>query len=378
MTAPTSHGSALVLGIETSCDETAAAVVRGRDVLSNVVATQIPVHARYGGVVPELASRNHLMALLPVIDRALALAGIGMTDLDALAVTQGPGLMGGLLVGVQTAKTIALLHSLPLIGVDHIEAHITAAGLRPAGQAADACVEPPYVALVASGGHTALYAVRGLGDMTVLGHTLDDAAGEAFDKSAKILGLPYPGGAAIDALAEEGMTDAVEFPRAWMGKSSLDFSFSGLKTAVRQHVQNRPPEELTRAEVARIAAGMRESVADVLTKKALRAVRAAKMNTLVLAGGVAANRRLRSLASERCRGAQVRLVCTPLPYCTDNAAMVAGLAVRRLEAWEATGHAAPYPDVVPYPNLRAGSPRAARRKAKYNEPLSPSSSGGTP
>ena len=353
----------LVLGIETSCDETAAAIVEdARWVRSNVVATQIPVHARYGGVVPELASRNHLLDVLPTLERALAEAGVGLSDLDAVAVTQGPGLVGSLLVGVQTAKSIALARGIPLVGVDHIEAHITAALLAPPDGTQGSEPELPYVALAVSGGHTTLYLVRSVGEYEVLGHTLDDAAGEAFDKVAKMVGLPYPGGVAIDRAAEHGDPRAVELPRALMGRESLDFSFSGLKTAVRNFLAGRTSASLTEGELADLAASVQEAIVDVLVKKALRATRATGVKQLVLAGGVAANRRLRAAMTEACGPRGVALCLTPLELCTDNAAMVAGLGARLLARGDGLSPEEAL-SLDAYANVRLGSPRSTRLRA---------------
>jgi N6-L-threonylcarbamoyladenine synthase len=350
----------LILGVETSCDETAAAVVEDTTrVRSNVVATQVPVHARYGGVVPELASRNHLLDVLPTIERALALAGVGFADIGAIAVTQGPGLVGSLLVGLQTAKTLAFARRIPLVGVDHIEAHITAALLDPPTPDGHVPVRFPYVALAVSGGHTSLYLVEDLDRYTVLGHTLDDAAGEAFDKVAKMVGLPYPGGVAIDRASEQGDPRAVDLPRAWMGKDSLDFSFSGLKTAVRNHIETRGGAPVQEREMADLAASVQEAIVEVLVEKARRAVVATGARHVVIAGGVAANRRLRAAmgASGVRHGHAVTL--TPTPFCTDNAAMIAGLGARRLERGQALSRDEAI-RLDAYANVRLGSPRSGR------------------
>jgi N6-L-threonylcarbamoyladenine synthase len=351
-----------VLGIETSCDETAAAIVTGEGrVLSNIVATQIPVHARYGGVVPELASRNHLLAALPVVESALAEAQMERGDLDAIAVTQGPGLIGSLLVGIQTAKSIAWAFDLPLIGVDHVEAHITAAQLSaPPSDPDHVPVEPPYVALVASGGHTTLYHVRKIGEYEILGHTLDDAAGEAFDKIAKMSGLPYPGGVAIQNVAARGGDpEAHRFPRALMKAGNLDFSFSGLKTAVRNHLETLDETPVDQ-ELADLAASAQEAIVDALVEKAIRGLRRSGCRVLVLGGGVAANHRLREKTLTACRGEDARAVLTPFAYCTDNAAMVAGLGARLLREDPTLG-AEHGLDLDAYANLRVGSPRSHRR-----------------
>src|SRR5947209_7874255 len=285
-----------VLGLETSCDETAAAVVEAADgsrgrVLSDVVHTQADVHEKWGGVVPELASRDHLQRVLPVLDEALAKSGCALDELDGISVTRGPGLVGALLVGVQVGKSLSAATGVPLVGVNHLEGHLLAVLLG------EEVPEPPWLGLVVSGGHTSLYEVRALGDYRALGHTLDDAAGEAFDKVAKLLGLPYPGGAVIDSLAKIGNPKAIEFPRGLSKRSraQLDFSFSGLKTAVLQHLRERGarPEG---QELADLCASFQEAVCDALTLRAMRAARAAGLERLVLCGGVAANSRLRARA----------------------------------------------------------------------------------
>src|SRR3989475_6814938 len=284
-----------VLGLETSCDETAAAVVevdgelRGR-VLSDVVHTQKDVHEKWGGVVPELASRDHLQRVLPVVDEALRKAGCELRDLDGICVTRGPGLVGALLVGVQVGKSLAAAAGLPLVGVNHIEGHLLAVLL------AEQAPAPPWLALVVSGGHTSLYEVRSLGEYRALGHTLDDAAGEAFDKVAKLLGLSYPGGAHIDRLARTGDPAAIPFPRGLSRRSreAFDFSFSGLKTAVLTHVRERgvPPGQ----ELAGLRASFQQAVCDSLTQRAVRAARAARVEARGRWGGVAARAPLPGLA----------------------------------------------------------------------------------
>jgi N6-L-threonylcarbamoyladenine synthase len=315
-----------VLGLETSCDETAAAVVefsglRGR-ALSDVVHTQADLHARYGGVVPELASRDHLQRVLPVIDEALKAAGCGLADLDGLSVTRGPGLVGALLVGVQVGKMLAASTRLPLVGVNHIEGHLLAVLLQ------DDAPVPPFLGLVVSGGHTSLYEVRALGEYRALGHTLDDAAGEAFDKVAKLLGLPYPGGAHIDRLARGGNPKAIALPRglAKRPRDELDFSFSGLKTAVLHYVK----EHGVPADLADLCASFQEAVCDALTLRAVRAARAAHLPAMVICGGVAANSRLRALAAERCAAEGIKLHLPAVKLCTDNGAMIAVAGAHRL------------------------------------------------
>jgi N6-L-threonylcarbamoyladenine synthase len=306
-----------ILGIETSCDETAAAVVEdGRRALSDVVATQIDIHRRWGGVVPELASRNHIVQVMPVVDEALTRAGVGPEDLDAIAVTSGPGLVGALLVGVQAAKGLAAGWEKPLVGVNHLEGHLVAAFL------ADPAPEFPYLGLVVSGGHTSLYAARAFGDYGLLGRTRDDAAGEAFDKGAKLLGLPYPGGIAIDRLAQTGDANAIRFPRAVVKGAELDYSFSGLKTALLHHVKKHGVPE--GQALADLCASYQEAIVGALVQKAFRAARTLQFERLVLSGGVAANSRLRQAVTERAAEYDGMKVFLPPPrLCTDNAAMIA-------------------------------------------------------
>ncbi len=312
-----------ILGIETSCDETAAAVVDGEGrVHSNVISSQVPIHARYGGVVPELASRNHLMSMIPVIRQALEEAGTDLDGLDRIAVTRGPGLIGALMVGVQAAKSLARTRDLPLIPVHHTEAHITAVFLE-GGDLAPAPPEFPYVALAVSGGHSSIYGVLGVGRYRRLGTTLDDAAGEAFDKVARLLGLPYPGGVSIQNLGRTGDPARFALPRGMRRKGNLDFSFSGLKTATRTLLQSLgEPDDATRAD---LAASFQEAVVDSLVTKTLAAARREGVRDVVVAGGVAANERLRERFTEACEDAGLRLHLTAMPYCTDNAAMIAGL-----------------------------------------------------
>lgn len=306
----------LCLGIETSCDETAAAVVRdGRVALSDVVSTQIDIHRRWGGVIPELASRNHVLQVMPVIDEALKRAAMSLSDLDVIAVTSGPGLQGALLVGLQAAKSLSLASGVPLVGVNHLEGHLLAIRL-----AADA-PEPPFLGLVVSGGHTTLYEVPAFGTYLKLGSTRDDAAGEAYDKVARLLGLPYPGGQPIDELAQKGDPKAIAFPRALKNHEILDWSFSGLKTAVLNHVQTHGMP--TGQALADVCASFQEAVADALTKKVMLGAKKSGATQLVVCGGVAANSRLRSLAQERADEAGLRLYLPPKRLCTDNGAMIA-------------------------------------------------------
>ena len=321
-------GSPRILAIESSCDETAAAVVVGNGfVLSNVIASQIPIHARYGGVVPELASRNHLTALRPVIEEALSEAGLSYDDLDAIAVTSKPGLAGCLLVGLQTAKALAYTRTLPLVSIDHVEAHVHAVFLSDDEYQPAERPQFPYIALAVSGGHTSLTRVDGPGQSTILGQTLDDAAGEAFDKAAKMMGLPYPGGVVIDRLSREGRADAFDFPRPMLGRG-LDFSFSGLKTAIRYTLRDIREAEGEDAELplADLAASLQEAIVDCLVKKSLKACRQTQISQLVVAGGVACNSRLRDKLTRACVGAQLTPFLVPPRYCTDNAAMIGGLA----------------------------------------------------
>jgi N6-L-threonylcarbamoyladenine synthase len=320
-----------VLGIESSCDETAAAVVQdGRRILSSVVASQVEVHRRYGGVVPELASRSHITAVLAVVDEALAVAGIDLGALDGIAVTYGPGLVGSLLVGIQAAKSIAFARSLPLVGVNHLEGHLYAIFLG------EDPPEFPFVALLVSGGHTCLYHAIGPGSYELLGETRDDAAGEAFDKTAKMLGLPYPGGVAVERAAMGGDPAAVRLPRALPRREDLDFSFSGLKTAIRQYLQGRAP--LPASELADVCASVQEAIVDVLVRKSVRAVRRVRAPNLVLAGGVAANARLRERMAQAAAREGFRLHLPEKRLCTDNAAMIAAAGHARLLRGERSGY----------------------------------------
>lgn len=322
-----------ILGIETSCDETAAAVVTSEGaVLSNVISSQIPVHARYGGVIPELASRNHLLAIETVVKQALREAGVGPHEITRVGATVGPGLMGALMVGLQYAKGLAASYDWEFVPVHHVEGHITAAMLQAGAEHPHSELEFPYIALAVSGGHTSIYLVRQPGDYSLLSVTLDDAAGEAFDKVARLLGLPYPGGVEIDRMSKQGNATAVAFPRplckkADLKKGNLDFSFSGLKTAVRVYLENepsRPPGE--RTALPDLAASFQEAVVDVLIGKTVEAALRNGTRHVVLAGGVAANSRLREKCVAEGARRNVSVHLTRMPYCTDNAAMIAGAA----------------------------------------------------
>ncbi|WP_449277811.1 tRNA (adenosine(37)-N6)-threonylcarbamoyltransferase complex transferase subunit TsaD [Leucobacter sp. GX24907] len=334
----------LILGIETSCDETGIGIVRGRALLANAVASSMDEHARFGGVIPEIAARAHLEALTPTIDLALARAGVELKDVDAVAVTAGPGLAGALMVGVSAAKALAIALDKPLYGVNHLVGHVGAdllhgEGLREvSGPVGD--LELPTVALLVSGGHTSLLLVRDLvSDVEMLGETIDDAAGEAFDKVARLLGLPYPGGPHIDRVAEDGDPQAIRFPRGLtlpkdLAKHRYDFSFSGLKTSVARWVEKREAEGLE-IPIADVAASFREAVADVLTAKAIAACRDLEVPRLLLGGGVAANARVRALAAERAAEHGIALRVPPLSLCTDNGAMIASLGAQLFSAGQA-------------------------------------------
>jgi N6-L-threonylcarbamoyladenine synthase len=311
----------LVLGIETSCDETAAAVLRdGTEILSNVVASQ-SVHARYGGVVPELASRAHVELIIPTIAEALTSGCHALGELDGIAVTQGPGLIGCLLVGVSVAKSLAYALGLPFIGVNHIESHIFANSLHPRG------LFPPFLCLVVSGGHTELIHVKDWCAYERLGETLDDAAGEALDKTAKLLGLPYPGGPGLERLAERGDPDAVSFPRPSV--DGFDFSFSGMKTAAYYHLRDLSPDEIERCR-ADVAASFQEAVVDTLVARLIEGADHLGIDRVVVAGGVASNERLREKVSAEARQRGVACSFPPPELCTDNAAMVAAAGAERL------------------------------------------------
>lgn len=322
--------SCRILGIETSCDETAAAVVEdGRAILSNVVASQVDLHAQYGGVFPEVASRQHILTIYPIVEQALKQAALSLSDLDAIAVTRGPGLPGSLVVGVNAAKGLALGSGLPLLGVNHLEGHLYSAWLYRANGESEIPPEPqfPLLALIVSGGHTELVLMRTHLDYERLGATLDDAAGEAFDKVARLLGLSYPGGPAIQKTAALGDPSQVAFPRAWL-EGSLDFSFSGLKTAVLRAVR-RLEEAGESVPVADFAASFQEAVIDVLVTKTLQAAEAHGAREILVAGGVSANKPLRETFLLR---SPLKVHVPPIWLCTDNAAMIAGAGCFRYTA----------------------------------------------
>ncbi len=308
-----------VLAIETSCDDTGAAIILdGRKILSNEVSSQVSIHEKYGGVDPELPSRKHIEMIVPVVTEALELAKLRLGEIDGIAVTQGPGLVGSLLVGLSFAKSLSFATGLPLVGVNHIEAHLSAIFLE------ERTPRFPFVGLVVSGGHTSLFRVDGFGKFKRLGQTRDDAAGEAFDKVAKLLGLGYPGGPIIDELSRTGNPKAIRFPRASLGKNSLDFSFSGVKTAVVNYVKSHPadrggyPEDLIRD----IVSSFQEAVIEVLVKKTLQAAQHEKLKRVVISGGVAANRLLRERMEEEASRQKVHVYIPSPFFCTDNAAMV--------------------------------------------------------
>jgi N6-L-threonylcarbamoyladenine synthase len=333
----------LVLGIETSCDETSAAVVRGeREVLSLIISSQVELHADYGGVVPEIASRAHLEVLLPVIHEALREGSAAYKDLSAVAVTRGPGLIGALLVGLTAAKALSFSLEIPLLAVNHLEAHIYANLLHFPD------LQPPLVALVVSGGHTLLVHMTAHRRYRLLGETLDDAAGEAYDKVARYLGLGYPGGPEIDRLSRKGDARAVTFPRALMHDGTYDFSLSGLKTAVINHVR-KLKESGEKVIVEDIAASFQAAVVDVQVYKVRRAVEETGVGQVVLAGGVAANRHLRERLDEELAGLDVRCYYPPLELCADNAAMIAALGWRMLREGDVSSMDVDAAAVLPLP-----------------------------
>ena len=333
----------LILAIESSCDETAAAVVRnGREVLSNVISSQIALHALYGGVVPEIASRKHIEKINQVIETALLEAGTALSDISAIGVTYGPGLVGALLVGVAEAKAIAYAAKKPLVGVHHIEGHIAANFIEHPD------LEPPFLSLVVSGGHTHLVRVKDYGKFYIIGRTRDDAAGEAFDKVARAIGLGYPGGPKIDKVSKEGNREAVIFPRAHVEDAPYDFSFSGVKSAVLNYINGckMKGEEYSQAD---IAASFQKAVTDVLVDNAMHAVEEYKADKFAIAGGVASNSALREAMKNACRERGVKLYYPSLVYCTDNAAMIGAAAYYEYMAGTRCGW-----DLNAVPNLKLG------------------------
>ena len=333
----------LILAIESSCDETAAAVVRnGREVLSNVINTQIAIHTEYGGVVPEIASRKHIENINPVVKMALSDARVTLDDITAIGVTYGPGLVGALLVGVAEAKAIAFAKNKPLVGVHHIEGHISANYVE------NKELEPPFVALVVSGGHTHLVKVNDYGEYEIVGKTRDDAAGEAFDKVARAIGLGYPGGPKIDKLAKEGNPDALEFPRAHVDDAPYDFSFSGIKSAVLNYINsaNMHGEEINRADVA---ASFQKAVVDALVSRAVRLTKESGMDKLAIAGGVASNSALRETVKQECEKNNIRFFSPSPKLCTDNAAMIGAAAYYKYIKCVRHGY-----DLNAVPNLKLG------------------------
>ncbi len=332
-----------ILAIESSCDETAAAVVKnGREVLSNVIYSQIDLHTLYGGVVPEIASRKHIEKINQVIEQALKEAGVTLRDLDAVAVTYGPGLVGALLVGVSAAKAICFATGLPLVGVHHIEGHISANYIE------NPQLEPPFVCLVASGGHSHLTVVRDYGEYEVIGRTRDDAAGEAFDKVARAIGLGYPGGPKIDRLSREGNPDAIAFPRPHLGENEYDFSFSGLKSAVLNYL-NACQMKGIEVNPADVAASFQKAVIDVLVEHSVHAVKAFGYDTFAIAGGVAANSALRSAFEKRCGEEGIRFYHPSPLLCTDNAAMIGAAGYYEYQKGVRHGY-----DLNAVPNLPLG------------------------
>lgn len=304
----------LVLGIESSCDETAASVISSGKILSNVIFSQIAVHAPFGGVVPEIASRKHMEAINPVIEKALKDANVELNEIEGIAVTRGPGLIGCLLVGLSVAKSIAYTLDVPLVGVNHLEGHIAASFLLEKAPVF------PFIALVVSGGHTSIYRAENSQNFLLIGQTRDDAAGEAFDKAANLLNLGYPGGVAIDKIAKVGNREAISFPRAM--KDSPDFSFSGLKTSLLMKIKKRGPN-FNQEEIPDFAASYQEAIVDVLVEKTIKTARECGINQIVVSGGVAANSRLREKFTEETSSRNIELFIPPMLLCTDNAAMIA-------------------------------------------------------
>ena len=325
--------SGLTLGIETSCDETAAAVIKnGTEIVSNVVLSQIDIHQKYGGVVPEIASRHHIEAIMPVINEALEKAQVTLDDIEVIAVAYGPGLVGSLLVGVAAAKALAFATGIPLVGVNHIEGHIYANFLS--GQE----VKAPLVCLTVSGGHTVLLLIPRFGEYEILGRTRDDAAGEAFDKVARVLGLPYPGGPQIERLATGGNREAIAFPRGLLEKDNLDFSFSGLKTAALNYL-NEARQKGQDVPLADFAASFQWAIIDVLTQKLMLAAQKYRVDQVVLSGGVAANSTFRNHVTEVARSNGMELLYPPTHLCTDNAAMIGSAGYFSYLAGKRSDHA---------------------------------------
>jgi len=345
----------LILAIETSCDDTCAAVLDGAQIRSNVISSQAAAHAQFGGVVPEVASRHHLELAAPVVASALATAEVTLDDVEAVAVTAGPGLIGALLVGVSTAKAIAAPRRLPLVPVDHLQGHVAANFLEPEP------LEPPFLCLLASGGHTLLAGVRDHAGHEVLGQTLDDAAGEAFDKVARILGLGYPGGPALQKLAEKGNPQSFEMPVAMSRDPGLDFSFSGLKTALVYLCRDLGPDG-ARERRADLAASFQAAAVGQLVAKLERALKRSDWQAVALGGGVAANGPLREAVRELCERCGVQLKLVQLALCTDNAAMI-GSAARFADP-------IPYPDYLAYDAFATGEPPADGTKTRHMRPFS--------
>ena len=322
----------MLLAIETSCDETSAAVVRQGRVLSSVISSQASLHAEYGGVVPELATREHLRNLLPVARAALKEAGVRPEELEALAATRGPGLPPALLIGWKAAQAAAYALQIPLLDINHLEAHLYSPWISGELPAADFGFFQPNLSLIVSGGHTQLVHVHALLDHAVLGGTLDDAAGECFDKIAKLLGLAYPGGPEIDRLAETGNPNAHDFPRPMLDQPSDDFSFSGLKTAVRYRLEKNPELRIQDTELPNLCASAQAAIVDVLVKKTLRAAQREGVSCITASGGVTCNRALRQSLAEACEGQGISLRLAPPELCTDNAVMIGILAEQKLKA----------------------------------------------
>jgi N6-L-threonylcarbamoyladenine synthase len=334
----------LILGIDSSCDDMSAAVVEdGKRILSNIVSSQDEIHTKYGGIVPELAARRHIETVVPVVEEALGKAGVRLEDIEGIGVTQGPGLIVSLLIGLSYAKAVSYAKDIPYIGINHLEGHIGSVFLESDE------ITFPYIAMVVSGGHTLLCEVKSFKEHTLLGQTRDDAAGEAFDKVAKLLGLGYPGGVVIDKMAKEGNPKAFAFPRAYLSKDSLDFSFSGLKSAVYRLVDSMKPDQI-KSSLNDLAASFQEAVVDVLIDKTILAANQKGITNLLLTGGVAANNRLRSKMNETAKKNGLKLFL-PSPFlCTDNGAMIAAVAYHRLKNGMTSGL-----DLNAKPNLQIGA-----------------------